>query len=82
MKNCKRKSKALNFQGTYVILIYIFQTRWFKSGPVVQTVFFYGHGQSVTLAFQKKNKAIQCRRNSMGSEAPLFYHCFHLVSHW
>ena len=56
------KSKVLNFQGNLNLYFGdddIFQTRWFKSGPVVQTVLFYGHGQSVTLAFQKKNKAIR-----------------------
>ena len=74
------KSKVFNFQGNlnlYFGVDDIFQTRWFKSGPVVQTVLFYGHGQSVTLAFQKKNKAVQWDRKHL-----CFINASIWFSHW
>ena len=74
------KSKVLNFQGNLNFYFGdddIYQTRWFKSGPVVQTVLFYGHGQSVTLAFQKKNKAVQWDRKHL-----CFINASIWFSHW
>jgi hypothetical protein len=61
MKNCKRKSKVLNFQGTYVILIYILEMISFKLVgsnlvPLCRQSFSMAMANQLHLLFKRKTK--------------------------